>query len=87
MNLAKVSSNGQITVPIEIRRKLGLKSGDKMLFVVKSNGEIVVTNASQQAIFQAQQNFRGVAEEMGIYNDEDVQKLVYEVRYGKEKKG
>ncbi len=29
MNLAKVSSNGQITVPIEIRRKLGLKSGDK----------------------------------------------------------
>ena len=28
MNLAKISSNGQITVPVEIRRRLGLKAGD-----------------------------------------------------------
>ncbi len=32
MNLAKISANGQITVPVEIRRLLGLKSGDKILF-------------------------------------------------------
>lgn len=25
MNLAKVSANGQVTVPVEIRRKLNLK--------------------------------------------------------------
>ena len=30
MNLAKISANGQITVPIEIRRLLNLKSGDKI---------------------------------------------------------
>ena len=50
MNLARVSSNGQITVPIEIRRMLGLKSGDKILFFQKPDGEIVVTNASANAI-------------------------------------
>lgn len=29
MNLAKVSGNGQITVPVEIRRRLNIKEGDK----------------------------------------------------------
>jgi toxin-antitoxin system, antitoxin component, abrB famil len=33
MNLAKISANGQITIPIEIRKHLGLKSGDKILFL------------------------------------------------------
>lgn len=32
MNLAKISANGQITVPIEIRRLLGLKSAIKSYF-------------------------------------------------------
>ena len=86
MNLAKISANGQITLPIEIRRQLGLKSGDKVLFLKNSNGEIVINNASAQAMYNAQQSFAGVAEEMGVYDDEDVQALVDEIRYGKEKK-
>ena len=49
MNLAKISSNGQITVPVEIRRRLGLKAGDKILFFQNKNGEIVLSNASAQA--------------------------------------
>ena len=85
MNLAKISSNGQITVPAEIRRQLGLKSGDKILFFQKPDGEIVISNASAQAIRKAQAAFSGVAEEIGIYNEEDVQALVDEVRYGKGK--
>ena len=84
MNLAKISSNGQITVPVEIRRLLGLKSGDKILFLQKQNGEIVVSNASSQAIRKAQAAFSGVAEEMGVYNEDDIQALVDEIRYGKE---
>ncbi|MDY3746931.1 MAG: AbrB/MazE/SpoVT family DNA-binding domain-containing protein [Lachnospiraceae bacterium] len=85
MNLAKISSNGQITVPVEIRRLLGLKSGDKILFLQKQNGEIVVSNASAQAIRKAQAAFSGVAEEMGVYNEDDIQALVDEIRYGKER--
>ena len=85
MNLAKVSANGQITVPVEIRRLLGLKSGDKMLFFQKQDGEIVVTNASAEAIRKAQNAFSGAAEEMKVFNEEDIQALVDEVRYGKER--
>ena len=85
MNLAKISANGQITVPAEIRRLLGLKSGDKILFFQNPSGEIVINNASAQAIYKAQKAFEGVAEQMGVYNEDDVQALVDEVRYGKGK--
>ena len=77
MNLAKISANGQITVPVEIR--------DKILFFQKQDGEIVVSNASSKAIRKAQVAFAGVAEEMGVYSEDDIQALVDEVRYGKER--
>lgn len=83
MNLAKISSNGQITVPVEIRRALGLKSGDKILFFTKPDGEVVISNASTDAIRKAQRAFEGVADIMGVNNEDDVQALIDEVRYGK----
>ena len=84
MNLAKVSANGQITVPIEIRRILGLRSGDKMLFIQNQNGEIVVSNASAAAIRKAQTAFSGAAEAMNVNSEEDVQALVDEIRHERE---
>lgn len=86
MNLARVSENGQVTLPLEIRRLLGVKSGDKLLFVQNQNGEIVLSNVSAQAIRKAQGAFAGAAEAMGLHNEDDVLKLVEEVRYGKETK-
>lgn len=85
MNLAKISANGQITVPVEIRRLLGLKSGDKILFFQKQDGEIVVSNASSQAIRKAQSAFAGAAETMGVTSEDDIQAFVDEIRYGKER--
>ena len=83
MNLAKVSTNGQITIPVEIRTLLGLKSGDKMLFFQNAQGEIVVDNASREALRKAQAAFAGAANDMGITDESDIQSLVDEVRYGK----
>lgn len=85
MNLAKLSANGQITVPVEIRRKLGLKSGDKILFYQKEDGEIVLTNASAQAIKKAQAALAGAAEAMGVKDEDDVQALIDDIRHGKGK--
>jgi AbrB family looped-hinge helix DNA binding protein len=84
MNLAKISANGQITVPVEIRRQLGLKAGDKILFLQKQNGEITISNASAAAIRKAQAAFVGAAKAMGVSSEEDVQALIDEVRYGKD---
>ena len=85
MNLAKLSANGQITVPVEIRRLLGLKSGDKILFLQKQNGEITISNASAAAIRKAQAAFAGAADALGVSSEDDIQALVDEARYGKER--
>ena len=42
MNLARISTNGQITVPAEVRRALKLNAGDKLMFVCNKSGEVVV---------------------------------------------
>lgn len=82
MNLAKVSANGQITVPIEVRDLLSLKSGDKVLFIQKPNGDIVINNASAEALYDAQRAFAGVAEEIGAKDEDDIMQMVREIRYG-----
>jgi len=81
MNLAKVSANGQVTAPVDIRRKLRLKAGDKLLFLER-DGEIVINNASAAAIVRAQNAFAGAAGDFGVSGVDDVQRLVDEVRYG-----
>ena len=43
MELAKITSKGQITLPINIRRKLGVNNGDKVLFIEEA-GRIYIVN-------------------------------------------
>lgn len=79
MELAKVTSKGQITIPIAIRNALGIREGDKILF--KEDGDrVILTNASTNALLKAQEAFQGAAEELGIKNEQDVIKLVKEIR-------
>jgi AbrB family looped-hinge helix DNA binding protein len=42
MATAAVTSKGQITIPIEVRVKLGIKPGDRVRFVENEKGEIVL---------------------------------------------
>ena len=83
MNLAKVSANGQVTVPIEIRRKLNLREGDKILFF-EHDDKVVINNASATAIINAQKAFEGASLDFNVNTDDDVQKLVDDVRYNKQ---
>ena len=77
MNLARVSSNGQITVPVEIRRKLAIKEGDKVMFF-EINGEIVLKNSSLLAIREAQAALSDIN-----VSEDDILNDVMELRYGK----
>lgn len=79
MDLAKVTSKGQVTIPIEIRKKLGIKNGDKVLFV-EEGGRIYVMNSSMDALREAQAAFAGEAERLGLKNDDDVMAMIKEMR-------
>ena len=48
---AKLTSKGQITIPIEIRKKLGVDTGDAISFQVKEAG-IVVEKANRPQTIQ-----------------------------------
>lgn len=78
MNLARVSSNGQVTVPVEIRRKLNIKEGDKILFLENAKGEIVIQNSSRVAIREAQAALRDVSS-----SEEEILQDIMELRYSK----
>ena len=43
-NSSTISSKGQITVPIEIRQRLGLKAGDRVEFVIEEGKTILRPN-------------------------------------------
>lgn len=79
MELAKVTSKGQITIPVAIRRALGVKDGDKVMFI-QQEGKVVMMNASLAALFEAQQALAGVADELGLKGAEDVVAMVKEIR-------
>jgi len=48
VEVAKITSKGQITIPISIRRKLELNEGDKVLFIYKSEGVMMVNPSTMQ---------------------------------------
>lgn len=79
MEMAKVTSKGQITIPVAIRNMLGIREGDKILFV-EDGEKVVMMNATTSALLKAQETFRGVAEELGIRNEQDVVDMVKEIR-------
>ena len=49
IELGKITSKGQITIPKEIRDTLGVSSGDKILFE-KRNGDIVIKKAQKNDV-------------------------------------
>ena len=79
MEIAKITSRGQITIPIDIRKKLGVKEGDKVIFL-EDDGRIFVANATKIAFSNIRTAFEGEAERLGLKNDRDIISLVDEVR-------
>lgn len=79
VELAKITSKGQITIPVSIRKLLGVKDGDKVLFLQEGN-RVVMMNASVNALLEAQKDFQGEAEKLGLQNEQDVVNLVKEIR-------
>ena len=73
MELAKVTSKGQITIPLMIRNKLLLKTGDK----------VYITNASQISLANVQVQMQSEAKKAGFETDDDVIVYINELRKSK----
>lgn len=79
MELAKVTSKGQITIPADIRKRLRLKPGDKVLFF-EDEGRVMIENSSMVALSTIQQAMADQARKTGVSTEDEVVDLVKEIR-------
>ena len=82
MELAKITLRGQITIPRQIRNRLGVKDGDKVIFI-EENGRVIIENAAMIALKTAQDAFSGEAERLGLETEQDVVDMVKSVRHSR----
>lgn len=79
---SKVTSKGQITIPLIIRNLLQLKTGDKVFFE-EIRGKVYITNASQITLANVQTQMQGEAEKAGFQTEDDVVAYIKELRKAK----
>ena len=87
MGIAKISRNGQIVIPAEIREAMGIEQADR--FLVVSEGEEIVLRrvkktSKKKELLELLERFQRYAEDKGITR-EDVEKAIEEVRKAKGK--
>jgi len=74
MEMARVTSKGQITIPRDIRSKMNIKRGDKIVFF-EDNGKYFLQNSaliSIKALEDIQNVMENEAEKAGFRNPDDV---------------
>lgn len=49
INVSSITTKGQITIPKEVRDRLNLKKGDKVIFVIES-GQAAIKKASGEKL-------------------------------------
>ena len=76
---ARVLAKGQITIPKDFRKALGVDVGDRITLIKRDN-EVVMMNSAVYAMKVLQEGMKGEFEKAGIMNDADVIDKVREVR-------
>ena len=82
MEIAKVTSKGQITIPRDIRARMDLKKGDKIL-IFEENGKYFFQNSASialKALENFQNSMKGEAEKAGFNDPEDVVQYIKSLR-------
>lgn len=79
MEIAKISSKGQITIPISVRNKLNLKAGDKIV-ILEENGRFYFENSAMLAFKRVEDAFAGEAENAGFSTEKEMQDYMKGIR-------
>lgn len=69
MEVSRVTSKGQITIPKAVRERLNLTEGDKVAFIEK-DGNIVITKSSIIALREFLDSMSAEAQAKGITEEE-----------------
>ncbi len=70
MELAKMTSKGQLTVPVSIRKKLGIGAGDQLLFYERE-GQLILDPVTPASLAAAQ----AAAAQQHVYSLEEIREI------------
>jgi len=79
IDVSRVTTKGQVTIPFEFRKKLKIKEGDKVVFIEK-DGLLFMGNSNRIVLEDFARSMAGEAEKAGIQTEDDVTKIVDEIR-------
>ena len=74
IEMGTVSSRGQICIPNEIREEMGLKEGNKILFVLQ-DGSLLVKKVTMQTFAEITKPLKEAAKKSGM-KESDVEGIV-----------
>lgn len=76
---AKVMAKGQVTIPKDVRKVLGVENGDRISFIVEGS-TVRIVNSAVYAMQLLQNEMAGEAERADLTSDDDVMTLVKGLR-------
>jgi len=76
---ARVMAKGQITLPKDIRKAIGVETGDRVMLICQDK-QVVMMNSAIYAMKILQEAMNGEAEKAGLHSDEDVVAMIMEMR-------
>ena len=79
VNDARVMSKGQVTIPKNVRAALGVKTGDRVTFIVDGTS-VKVVNSAVYAMMRFQEQMMGEGKRVGMLTEEDVAAWITESR-------
>ena len=72
---AKVMSKGQVTIPKKVRDILGIKTGDRVTFIIDGSSARLV-NSAVYALERFQEQTKGEAENAGLTTEEAIHEWI-----------
>lgn len=79
VDMAKVMPKGQITIPKDIRDKLGVSPGDKVM-VIWDGERVSMMNPIAYALKMIQKEMDGEAEKVGLGTEEEIVAYCKQIR-------
>jgi antitoxin PrlF len=70
---AKLTSKGQITIPKTIRTALGLKAGEKVVFI-RENREVIMIPKTKEPLKELEK----IRKEVPLFTEEEIKRMIKE---------
>ncbi len=73
MDISTITSKGQTTIPVDVRRRLKLKAGDKVRFFIEEDGKAVIVPLKSSV-----RKLKGILKSKKRFTDKEIKKAIGE---------